>query len=132
MLARVPAALRGRTGYGLDTCHLFASGLDIHTSAQAQRGTLDRFTEVIGEAPSFFHCNDSEGEFGSNRDRHALIGRGRIGAEPFRWLLADARAHAVPLILETPQANNAVAEDDASADPWDADMVSLMRELAAR
>ena len=32
ILAAVPAALRGRTGYGLDTCHLFAAGHDISKS----------------------------------------------------------------------------------------------------
>ena len=131
MLKRVPAELRGRTGYGLDTCHLFASGLDIHTSREALLGVLDRFCDVIGEAPSFFHCNDSEGEFGSNRDRHALVGKGRIGLEPFRWLLADARSHDVPLILETPHANEGVTDEDPTPDPYDVDMVRVLRELAA-
>ena len=52
------------------------------------RVVLDQFEEATGEAPSFFHLNDSEGELGSNKDRHVLIGDGRIGVEPFRWLLA--------------------------------------------
>lgn len=131
MLARVPAPLRARTGYGLDTCHLFASGLDFTSSPAALSGLLDRFCEVIGEAPAFFHCNDSEGEFGSNRDRHALIGEGRVGLEPFRWLLADPRAAGVPLVLETPHASESVAEDDASPDPNDVRMVALLRALGA-
>lgn len=129
MLARVPAAQRHRTGYGLDTCHLFASGLDFTSSPDALRALLDRFCDVIGEAPAFFHCNDSEGEFGSNRDRHALIGEGRIGAEPFRWLLADERARSVPLILETPHARESVAEDDRTPDPFDVRMVQLLGEF---
>ena len=131
MLARVPPALRARAGYGLDTCHLFAAGHDIAKSPELLRGVLDAFADAIGEAPAFFHLNDSEGALGSNRDRHALIGEGAIGVEPFRWLLADARTEGIPLILETPQANPAIAEDDESADPWDAKMVALLRELAA-
>ena len=131
MLARVPREHRARAGYGLDTCHLFASGIDFTSSPTALRGVLDAFCDVIGEAPAFFHCNDSEGEFGSNRDRHALVGRGRIGIEPFRWLLADERAHHVPLILETPHANEGIAEDDPTPDPNDVEMVRLLVELGA-
>lgn len=130
ILARVPAAHRPRTGYGLDTCHLFASGLDFTSSAGAARGLLDRFCDLIGEAPSFMHMNDSDGEFGSNRDRHALIGEGRIGLDPFRWLLADTRLENIPLVAETPQARPEIADDDATADAYDARMVALLRQLA--
>ena len=41
-----------------------------------------------------------------------LIGEGRIGAEPFRWLLQDRRSADIPLILETPQQNYEPGEDD--------------------
>jgi deoxyribonuclease IV len=129
ILASVPDDLRPRTGYGLDTCHLFASGYDIGRSEEHLREILDDFEKVTGEPPSFFHLNDSEGGLGTNRDRHALIGRGLIGVEPFRWLLNDPRSRGVPLILETPQKHPEVAEDDASADPWDAEMVELLKGL---
>jgi deoxyribonuclease-4 len=127
MLAQVPATMRHRTGYGLDTCHLFAAGHDIAGSAESQRAVLDHFERVIGERPAFLHLNDSQHPFGSNKDRHALIGEGRIGAEPFRWLLADPRSEGIPLILETPSERAAVVEDDPSADPADARMVALLR-----
>ena len=130
ILAHVPDALRPRTGYGLDTCHLFASGYDLTPSRAAVVAVLDEFEETVGERPAFFHLNDSEGELGSNRDRHALIGEGRIGVEPFRWLLGDRRTRDVPLLLETPQKRPDVAEDDATPDPWDVRMVTLLRELA--
>ena len=131
ILARVPAPLRIRTGYGLDTCHLFAAGHDIAASSEALRGVLDAFSEATGENPSFFHLNDSEGALGSNRDRHALLGEGAIGIVPFRWLLQDPRSEGIPLILETPQANPEMAEDDVNADPWDARMVVLLREFTS-
>ncbi len=130
MLQRVPATLRVRTGYGLDTCHLFASGLDFTSSAEAARALIDRFCDVIGEPPAFLHCNDSEGAFGSNRDRHALIGQGQIGTAPFGWLLGDERIRRIPVILETPHAREDVGDDDPTADPNDARMVALLRELA--
>ncbi len=90
---------------------------------------LDAFESVTGEPPSFFHLNDSEGELGSNRDRHMLIGEGQIGVEPFRWLLADPRTRGVPLILETPQQNYDIAEDDVSPDPYDVHMRELLESL---
>jgi apurinic endonuclease APN1 len=129
MLARVPAALRHRTGYGLDSCHLFASGYDIRTSPGSQRAVLDDFERVIGERPAFFHLNDSQHPFGSNKDRHAWIGNGEIGVEPFRWLLADARTEGIPLILETPHEREELADDDPSADPADLRMMALLTGL---
>jgi deoxyribonuclease IV len=129
ILERVPAALRPRTGYGLDTCHLFASGFPIHESAAVQSKILDDFEHATGEPPGFFHLNDSEGTLGSNKDRHKLIGEGEIGAEPFRWLLHDPRSATVPLILETPQQTPDIAEDDATPDPWDIRMMELLRGL---
>ncbi len=131
MLARVPAASRARAGYGLDTCHLFASGHDFTSGPDAARALLDRFCDVIGEAPSFLHLNDSEGDFASNKDRHALIGEGKIGVEPFRWLLQDPRTQEIPLSLETPQANPDIADGDASADPFDVRMITLLQSLVA-
>jgi deoxyribonuclease IV len=126
ILANVPKALRGRTGYGLDTCHLFSSGYDITQSKQALTGVLDEFEEITGEPPSFFHLNDSEGELGSNKDRHVLIGEGRIGKQPFEWLTQDRRSDGIPLILETPQQNYEIADDDDSPDPYDVKMMRLL------
>jgi deoxyribonuclease-4 len=126
MLAQIPSELRHRTGYGLDTCHLFAAGHEIHTSAESQRGVLDHFERTIGERPAFIHLNDSQHPFGSNKDRHALIGAGAIGEMPFRWLLADPRTEGIPLILETPSERESLADDDASADPADARMIALL------
>lgn len=129
ILSSVPASLRRRTGYGLDTCHLYAAGHDIAESQAALTSILDEFETVIGEAPSFFHLNDSEGALGSNKDRHTLIGDGRIGAAPFGWLLHDHRSAGVPLILETPQENYDIAEDDTAADPYDVRMMELLRAM---
>ncbi len=127
ILSHVPKALRPRTGYGLDTCHLFASGYNISESKKTFTGILDDFEEKTGEPPSFFHMNDSEGALGSNKDRHVLIGDGGIGAEPFHWLLKDPRSKGVPLILETPQLNYEIADDDDSPDPYDVRMMQLLQ-----
>lgn len=132
ILQAVPARLRHRTGYGLDTCHLFASGHDITRSEGDFRRVLDEFEEATGSPPSFFHLNDSEGALGSNKDRHVLIGEGKIGQEPFGWLLRDRRSAGIPLILETPQQNYDIAEDDPSADPYDVAMLQRLTSLMER
>jgi deoxyribonuclease IV len=132
MLADVPDSLRERTGFGLDTCHLFAAGHDISASRAAFTKILDEFEEATGEPPSFFHLNDSEGALGSNKDRHMLIGEGKIGKEPFGWLLADKRAKTVPLILETPQANFEIADDDPTPDPYDVKMIKLLKGMVPK
>jgi apurinic endonuclease APN1 len=126
ILSHIPDPLRERAGYGLDTCHLFASGYDIHSSSQRFSEILDEFEDAAGEPPSFFHLNDSEGDLGSNRDRHVLLGHGGIGAEPFRWLLHDKRSVKALLILETPQQNMDVPDDDPSGDPYDVAMYELL------
>jgi deoxyribonuclease-4 len=131
ILANIPASLRPRAGYGLDTCHLYSSGYDISESRERFTAILDEFVDATGERPSFFHLNDSEGTLGSNRDRHVLLGQGCIGVEPFRWLIEDDRSEGIPLILETPQLNNDIGNDDATPDPYDIEMLALLRSLGA-
>ncbi len=130
MLAGLPDALRARAGYGLDTCHLYASGYDLAESRERVTEVLDAFESAAGQAPLFLHLNDSEGALGSNRDRHARIGQGAIGANAFGWLLQDARAHGIPCILETPQAVPDIADDDDTPDPWDVEDIARLRALA--
>ena len=130
ILVNVPKSLRPRTGYGLDTCHLFSSGYDLTASREKFTGILDEFEQTIGEPPSFFHLNDSAGELGSNKDRHVLIGEGLIGKQPFEWLMKDARSEGIPLILETPQQNYEIGDEDDSADPYDVKMMKLLEGWA--
>ena len=94
-------------GYCLDTCHLLAAGFDIVT-AIGLRSTIRRAGDVLGlENVPVFHANDSKTPLGSHVDRHAKIGEGHIGAEPFRRLLAHPKLRGKTFISETP-----VEEDD--------------------
>ncbi|HEX8673248.1 MAG TPA: TIM barrel protein, partial [Longimicrobium sp.] len=129
ILRHVPDELRERTGYGLDTCHLFASGYPLNESKKRVAEILDEWEEATGEHPGFIHLNDSEGTLGSNKDRHLLIGEGEIGADAFGWLLADPRSRDIPLILETPQENPEIADDDPTGDPWDVRMIELLNGM---
>ncbi len=89
-------------GYCLDTCHLLAAGFDI-TTAAGLRATLARAERVLQLAHvHVFHANDSKAPLGSRVDRHAKIGEGHIGREPFRRLLANPRLRGKVFISETP------------------------------
>lgn len=89
-------------GYCLDTCHLLAAGFDITTPA-GLRTTLRQAEEILGlEHVHLFHANDSKAPLGSRVDRHAKIGTGHIGREPFRRLLAHPKLRQKAFISETP------------------------------
>jgi deoxyribonuclease IV len=92
-----------RVGVCLDTCHVFAAGYALAPEAD-YRATLRKFDKVIGlERLRAFHLNDSLKPLGSRIDRHAHIGRGCLGLEPFRLLVNDRRFRDRPMILETPK-----------------------------
>jgi len=91
----------GRLGVCLDSCHLYASGYDVRTV-----GALDA---VLGECDAALgldrlrslHLNDSQSAFGSNRDRHAMLGRGELGDEGCAVFLSEPRFEGLPCVLET-------------------------------
>jgi deoxyribonuclease-4 len=99
---RERAATGSTLGFCLDTCHAFAAGYDLG-SAVAVEDFLGEVDRLLGlDSVACVHLNDSVGELGSRKDRHANIGEGRIGPEGFRRLLAEQRLARVPMILETP------------------------------
>ncbi len=103
-LAQVLGAVtdRERVGVTLDTCHLFAAGIDFRTEA-TYGSLIDAIGATIGiSSVRAFHLNDAKADLGSHLDRHANIGAGQIGAEGFRSFVRDPRWAAVPGYLETP------------------------------
>jgi deoxyribonuclease-4 len=92
-----------RIGICLDTCHVFAAGYGLSPEPEYQ-ATLREFDRIIGlKRLKAFHLNDSQKPQGSRVDRHAHIGRGCLGLEPFRLLINDPRFRRHPMILETPK-----------------------------
>ncbi len=92
-----------RLGVCFDTCHVFAAGYRISTQAE-YRATMREFDKTVGlDHIRAFHLNDSVKDCGSRVDRHAHIGHGKIGPEPFGWLLRDRRFRRLPMVLETPK-----------------------------
>jgi deoxyribonuclease-4 len=102
-----------RLGICVDTCHVFAAGYSLGTSDEYDEtlGQLDR-TAGLGRV-RVWHLNDSRRGRGSRVDRHAGIGRGHLGLDPFRHLVNDPRFRALPMILETPKGTEGADDLDA-------------------
>lgn len=77
----------------LDTCHLFASGIE-----------LKPFLQSFQKRIKAVHLNDYAGEFGSKKDRHANIFSGNVFSSPSdKKILFDTILSGVwPVVLETP------------------------------
>ena len=111
-----------RLGVCLDSCHLYVSGVDV-----TDRATLDALLEELDDAIGIerlraLHVNDSAGELGSNRDRHANIGEGLLG-ERLGVFLGHPRLQGLPAVLEV--------EGKDKKGP-DADEIRKTREMWAR
>ncbi len=92
-----------RLGVCLDTCHVFAAGYPLETEKE-YRATMRALNQTVGiKQVRAIHLNDSLKPLGSRVDRHAKIGAGEMGLEPFRHLLNDRRYRKVPMYLETPK-----------------------------
>src|SRR4029078_728553 len=64
-----------RLGVCLDSCHWYASGVDV-TDAKALDAAVKDVDRRIGlDRLRCLHVNDTKDPLGSNRDRHASVGR---------------------------------------------------------
>ncbi len=99
--AAIPAKVRRRVGICVDTCHVHAAGYDLLTD-EGYQATVAELDRILGLGlVKAFHLNDSKKERGCRVDRHAHIGEGALGKEPFRRLVNDPRFAEVPAFLET-------------------------------
>lgn len=93
-----------KIGVCVDTCHAYAAGYDIRRRSGVE-AFMEGIDKLIGlEKIKVFHFNDSKGDLGSRLDRHAHIGQGKLGLEPFRQIIRDF-PH-VPKVLETSKEND--------------------------
>jgi len=90
-----------RVGVCIDTCHLFTSGYDIRDEENYKQ-TMQKFDTIVGfRYLKGMHLNDSKPDLGKRVDRHDSIGKGKLGVEPFGFIMNDERMNDIPLILET-------------------------------
>lgn len=89
-----------RIGICLDTCHIFAAGYDIVHDLD---GVVEEFDQILGlENLKAIHLNDSLEAFNSHKDRHAVIGEGKIGLEALLQVMRHPAFRNLPFYLETP------------------------------
>jgi deoxyribonuclease IV len=89
-----------RVGYVLDTQHTFASGYDWVNDFDS---VVEDIEDILGlENVKSIHLNDSLPELGTNKDRHANLGEGKIGKDTFRKILKYEKFKDMPFVLETP------------------------------
>jgi deoxyribonuclease-4 len=116
-----------RLGVCLDTQHLWSSGIS-YTSVEEADHVVAEFDAVIGLGRlRCLHLNDSKVDLGANRDRHANIGEGTIGATALGVLLSHPALVGLPAILEVPGDG-----DGARASDIEAARAALQLGLSAR
>lgn len=89
-----------KLGICLDTCHVWDAGYDVRDHLE---DVLEEFDRTVGLSQlKALHINDSLNPLGSRKDRHALIGRGRIGLPAILGVLRHPALQGLPCLLETP------------------------------
>jgi deoxyribonuclease-4 len=106
-----------RLGLCLDSCHLFASGYDIRTNAGMDALVAEIERKIGLDRVGSLHLNDSQTPLGSNRDRHADVGKGELGEEGCAAFLSAPQFAGLACVLETPgpDRKGATAEEVARA-----------------
>lgn len=94
-------------GICLDTQHSFASGYNWSGNFANCVKELEKHIGI--KNLKLFHINDSVTEFNSHKDRHAHLGKGKIGLKGFEKLTAFAKKNNIDMICET--AYPGVADD---------------------
>ena len=87
-------------GICLDTCHVWDGGYDIVEDID---GVLADFDKTLGLGRlKAIHLNDSLNFKGAAKDRHACIGKGKIGLEALSRVVNHPKLRDLPFYLETP------------------------------
>jgi deoxyribonuclease IV len=89
-----------RVGVCLDTCHLWASGVDV-----TDPGRVDELMAEVDERFGLhrltcLHVNDAAVALGSQRDRHAEVGRGVMG-KGLAVILGHPAVQELAAVMET-------------------------------
>lgn len=90
-----------RVGVCLDTCHLWAAGIDFKSTGGMRELRAEVRALGVGRL-RLLHVNDSKDPLGSSRDRHANLGKGTIGIDGIRKALDVPEWRGITAIVETP------------------------------
>jgi deoxyribonuclease-4 len=109
-----------RLGVCLDSCHWWASGVDV-TDAAALEDALGELDDRIGlDRLRLLHVNDSKTPLGSNVDRHEVVADGLLG-DGLATFLGHPAFRDLPAVLETYPEGGLRRED-----------IALLRDLYRR
>lgn len=112
-----------RLGLCLDSCHWWASGVDVSDAAALDAALADIDRRMGIDRVRVLHVNDSKTLLGSNRDRHDRVGDGLIGDGLATFLSHPAFA-GLPAITET--------WEDAGRDTEDLDRMRALHRRGKR
>jgi deoxyribonuclease IV len=104
------AARHPRLGICLDSCHWWASGIDVSNHNALAMALEDIDTRLGLGRLRVLHVNDSQTPLGSNRDRHELVGKGLIG-DGLATFLGHPAFQSLPAIVETWEDKGRATED---------------------
>jgi deoxyribonuclease IV len=90
-----------RLGVCLDSCHWWASGVDVTSPARLDAAVAELDHAIGLDRLRCLHVNDAASALGSNLDRHASVGEGEM-ASRLSVFLAHRAFQELPAILETP------------------------------
>ena len=99
-----PEKYKARLGVCIDTCHIFSAGYDLRDQKKVTE-YFTKFEHLIGRPHlELVHLNDSAVPLGARLDRHAELGKGKIGSG-LKYVVRYLYKHQIPVILETPREN---------------------------
>ena len=91
---------RKALGVCLDTCHVWDGGYDIVNDLD---GVIASFDAAVGlDRLKAIHLNDSMNVLAAHKDRHAQIGKGKIGLDALARVINHPSLRDLPFYLETP------------------------------
>ena len=98
----LPPEVKASVRVCVDTCHAHASGVPVD-SFEAWGDLLSQLDEACGPGLiTAVHANDSMGDFGSHKDRHAWIGEGTLSEAAFQGMFSTSGLDGACAILEMP------------------------------
>ena len=112
-----------RLGLCLDSCHWWASGVDVADTDALENALGDLDARIGLDRVRVLHVNDSQTALGSNRDRHEVIGNGVI-AGGLATFLGHPAFKGLPAITET--------WEDKGEDTEDLDRMRDLRRRGVR
>jgi deoxyribonuclease IV len=112
-----------RLGICLDSCHWWASGVDVSDRVELARALDDLDSRLGLDRLRVLHVNDSKTPLDSNRDRHDRVGDGLIG-DGLATFLGHPALQSLPAIVET--------WEDMGRDTEDLDRMRALRRKGRR